>query len=360
MNFESQLISYGDLKKGIKVENDKFEIAYYEYECRRKTFLSNPYIPNDEETYMYLSLADGVPVGRTTLYKTRLKKGIDILPMSTGSALKVEDSYQKYGLGGEIFYYGYSLKNQKYLLAAGISPLALPLYKKLKYNIFEYPKFLLLKRTAPIYQKLGLKGFLLSLFSTITNGCLSVTRIYGSAQLRKYAKRYQIKRQEVIPDWVEEMILQDPHKYSEFHGKAWLQWNLDNNFKGDIRDIQRFYGVYQKERPIGFFMTKERFRPSTQGLKNVLVGSIVEWQSAVDSLDEYQLTLLALSTFSKDLNIIETATTDTATAKKLKACGFIHKGDAHIAFKDKSKELKDAGEQSLWRIRYGYADVILT
>ena len=35
-------------------------------------------------------------------------------------------------------------------------------------------------------------------------------------------------------------------------------------------------------------------------------------------------------------------------------------GCANITFKDKKKQYKDASDINLWRIRYGYADVLLT
>ena len=41
-------------------------------------------------------------------------------------------------------------------------------------------------------------------------------------------------------------------------------------------------------------------------------------------------------------------------------CGFIPHGFAHIGLKDKKKAYKDASDINLWRVRYGYADVILT
>jgi len=40
MEFESRIITYGDLRKGFHFDNDKYGIASYEYDTRRKTFLS--------------------------------------------------------------------------------------------------------------------------------------------------------------------------------------------------------------------------------------------------------------------------------------------------------------------------------
>ena len=109
-------------------------------------------------------------------------------------------------------------------------------------------------------------------------------------------------------------------------------------------------------------MTKERFRELAGGiLKNVLIGSIVEWGTALpDILTEEKLNKMAISTFSSCVDIIEFATTDLIVVKTMKKWGFISHGFAHIVFKDKTKKLKDTSDINLWRIRYGYADVILT
>ena len=148
----------------------------------------------------------------------------------------------------------------------------------------------------------------------------------------------------------------------EAHDHKWLQWNLDCNFRGLPRDIQSFYIIKKGNEPIGFFMTKERFREKAGGaLKNVHIGSIVEWGSKDEKkLGESEIYKMALTTFSADVDIIEAATADNDTVKKMKMCGFIPHGFAHIGLKDKKKAYKDASDINLWRVRYGYADVILT
>ena len=137
MEFSSRVITYGDLRKGLSFENDKYGIAYYEYETRRKTFLSNPCAGEDEDVFMYLVEADGVPVGRTMLFDTRLKIEDEIVPLFSGSGLEVEESFRKQAVGADILTVGRSIKKRNRLLSAGISDMALPLYKVTKYNIFE-------------------------------------------------------------------------------------------------------------------------------------------------------------------------------------------------------------------------------
>lgn len=360
MEFNSRIITYGDLRKGLHFENDKYGIALYEYETRRKAFLANPCAGADDDVFMYLVEADGVPVGRTMLFDTRIKIGDEILPLYSGSSIRVEDSFQKYGLGGEIFAYGGTIKKRKLNLSAGISDMALPLYKVTKYNIFEFPKLLRINNAKPLFGKYGIKSVFLSILGVLANFPLRFYYFLANGTTRKLRKQYALEKVTTIPQWVDEVTLNDGHKYAEVHDQKWLQWNLDHNFKGGKRDIQSFYIIKQNNNPVGFVMTKERFRENAQGMKNVLIGSIVEWGAYDENkLSESSIYRLALDTFSQDVDIIETATNNVATQKELKRLGFIHHGDAHIAFKDKTKQLTDSGDVSLWRLRYGYADVIL-
>lgn len=360
MEFSSRIITYGDLRKGLHIENDKYGIVSYEYEPRRKTFLSNPCTGADDDVFMYIVEADGVPVGRTMLFDSRIKVGDEILPLYSGSALKVEDDFQKYGLGGEIFAFGGTIKKRILNLSAGISDMALPLYKVTKYNIFEFPKFLRINNSKPLIGKFGVNGVLQSISGSLANVLLKVFYIFSKSKAKRLKKKYVLEKVTVVPQWVDDIVLNDSHKYMEVHDCKWLQWCLDNSFKGGEQDIQSFYIIKKEEEPIGFVMTKERFREETQGMKNVKIGSIVEWGSKdEETLNEADIYRLVLDTFSKDVDIIETATNIVDTQRVLKRMGFIHYGDAHIAFKDKTKQLKDAGDASLWRLRYGYADVIL-
>lgn len=360
MEFSSRIITYGDLRKGLEFDNDKYGIALYEYESRRKTFLSNPNLGNDDDTFMYLIEADGIPVGRTMLFDTRLKIGREIVPLYSGSALQVEDSFQRYGLGAEIFAFGRTIKKRKLNLSAGISDMALPLYKVTKYHIFEFPKLLRLQNSKPLIGKYGIKGVHQAIIGGVLNFFLKTFYFFTRTKTKKLKKKYTLEKVGQVPQWVNDVVLNDGHKYAEVHDHKWLQWCLDNNFKGGVEDIQSFFVIKQDGVPMGFVMTKERFREETQGMKNVKIGSIVEWGSKDENvLGEADLYRLVLDTFSKDVDIIETATNNANTQHALKRIGFIHHGEAHIAFKDKTKQLMDSGNASLWRLRYGYADVIL-
>lgn len=360
MEFESRIITYGELRKGFHFENDKYGIASYEYEARRKAFLANPNIGDDDDSYMYLKLADGIPVGRSIQFDTRLKVGDKIVPLYSGSALEVVESYRQYGIGGEIFAYSRRIKKRNILISAGISDSALPLYKVMKYTFFVLTRMLQLRDAKPLLGKKGITGITQKVLGAIVNGFLKCMGVLSSFKTRSLRQKFELRLVSVVPEWVDELTLNDGRKYCEVHDHKWLQWNLDHSFKSESKNKQSFYIIVRESKPMGFVMTKERFRANIQGMKNVTIGSIVEWGSMDENeLCEADIYRLTLETFSSDVDIVEIATNDTRTLKSVKRLGFIQHGEARIAIKDKTKQLTDIADITKWRLRYGYADVIL-
>lgn len=359
MDYRSRIITYSELRKGFVVDNDKYGIATYEQEARRIAFLNNPSGADDNDIYMYLALDGDVPVGRTFYFRTRLLIGDKTIYAYSGSGFEVEESYRKEGVGGYLMGDVMQIKGRNPSLAAGISDDAIPLFRRLKNIIFEFPRMMLLTDSKPLLEKFGLKGFLLSLLSTCCNIVLhtyyGVTRWFYSTP-----KGYRIDRMTTVPSWVDDIVLNDGHKYAEVHDQKWLQWCLDHKFTTNPRDCQNFFAIFQGDIPVAFFFTKVRFREEVKGMHNVLIGSIVEWGVAKDCpLREIDLYRMALSHFTKDVSIIQAASNDTVTIRSLKRMGFVHHGDNRITFKERKNAYSDASNEALWRLRFGYADLIL-
>ena len=356
MEFQEKLVSYEEVKSG-KIEGGGY--AKME-DARKAAFLANPNLADYSQSMMALLMADGKAVARIMLFDTRIKTGEGVFAAGSGSSLHVSKEYRKYNLGADLMM---QETPHDYRLFAGISDMALPLYKVMRYKILEYPRMMLLCNSRCILEMKGLKGIMLNITASLVNIPLRLLTAFNKARSRSLIKRFEVKKESVVPEWVDDMVLNDGHKYMEVHDKAWLQWNLDYHYKDDPQDIQSFYSIYKGGIPVGFFMTKERFRKNAGGqLKNLILAAIVEWgiDKNCKELDETILYKMALSTFTKNVDIIEFATTDLEVCKKMKRWGFIKHGFAHIAFQDKKKNCKDAGNIELWRIRYGYADVILT
>lgn len=362
MDIKQQYISYQEIKDGVSIECDNYGLAAYLGESRKEAFFHNPNLTNLSDCLLALVRVDGVVVGREMLFPSKVRAYDTESYAQSCSALDVDERFQHLAIGSDLFRYYTKVTDYPFVICSGISDQALPLYKVWRYHVLEFPRYMLLCRANSILNSLGLKGVVLKTFSLIPNVGIKLWSFVNSVRIKSKFKKFKLSKENIVPDWVDTITLDGKYKYMEIHDKEWLQWCLDYNFRNEPRNIQSFYSIYQNNKPVGFFMTKERFRESAGGkLKNILLGAIVEWGTFDDSiLSEDNIYKLALSTFSKNIDIIELASSNLNIGKKLRTFGFIKHGFAHIAFKDKSKKYIDASDINLWRIRYGYADVILT
>ena len=341
------------------MENDKYGITTYELESRRKAFLSNPSGWEEDDPYLYIAFDGNVPIGRTMFFRSRLKAGDVIIPIYSGSAFDVVESYRKEGVGGYVFWDGYKIEKRNPQISAGISDDAIPLFRRLKNVVFEFPRMMQLRDSKPLLKSKGFEGPLLVVVSGLFN--VALHSFYNLFELFSPIPRgYELRLMTQVPEWVDNIVLNDGHKYMEVHDHQWLQWCLDNKFTDVSQDRQSFYGVFRSDEPVAFFMINIRYRNEIKGIQDVVLGSIMEWGVSNNStLCEFDLYKMAKTVFPKDVSIIQAASDDICTLKKMKQWGFVHHGDARISFKDKKKKITDANDPSLWRLRFGYTDVIL-
>lgn len=354
-------ISYAELReKPIEVNDDRYGIAAYFTESIRQTFLACPAIEDESECAVLLLMDGDIVIGRDICFMTRLKIGDEIVPVHTGCSQMVCEEYQKIGAG--ILLFTANTHEDKVNFGALYTPMRVKMLKKQKRVVFDIPQYTKITNTQPIFESsFKLRGFLLKLVSWGGNFLLKLLEIPNRLRLRKLLKKYNIRKETLVPEWAGEMATNDGHKYMEYHDTKWLQWNLDYNMNGFPEDIQSFYSIWDKSgNPMGFFMTKERLEEEAGQYKNLIRGTIVEWASAdKDVLTEADLNLLAVSTFSSKVSRITTISDDPQTEKKFIKMGFRHRYDFQISFKDKIGLYTDAVDISNWRIRYGCSNAII-
>lgn len=280
MEVSNHIISYAQLRDGYKPENDKYGIASYEFEARKKTFLANPNLRDYNDTYQYIVLVDDVPVGRDSYYPTLMKLGKEYRTVLSGSSFEVYSEFRKYSLGLDLLMYYNSGIGYKQLLGGGLSAMAVPLHKKIKFTMFPIPTYLLRRNVGVFLQRFGFKGILLKTFSKFLNPIFNIKETVF-CKVEKSKKPFSIQRLKEVPKWVDDIVLNDGHKYMEVHNHQWLQWNLDHCFDDDERNYQEFYAVYNSEKPIGFFMNKIRV---VDKKNNILSGTVVEWGTVDESI----------------------------------------------------------------------------
>ena len=58
--------------------------------------------------------------------------------------------------------------------------------------------------------------------------------------------------------------------------------------------------------------------------------------------------------------MIFTLACESGTESQLKKMGYHERASFKIGVKDKKKQLKDVGDRSFWRLRYGYASMVFS
>jgi hypothetical protein len=367
INITSKRITYKELKAGTYKDayisqDDKFPVTGHLTSSFLNALIGWPDNDDDSKTFLYVFVDESnKEIGRVFLFGTRIRGGDTIYGAQTGCGLEVIEEYRGESIGAELLLFLSCNDEYNFTIAAGISQMILPMYRKLRYHLFEVPQYVKIQNSKYALKRYSLKGTILKVVSGLGNCLLKIMDIPNIIRLRKINKRIVIKKETIVPNWVSEMTANDGHKYMEVHDREWFQWNLDHNTNGYDEDIQSFYSVYDKNnRPLGFFMTKERYISYSGPKHGFITGTVVEWESCDKSvLSEADINLLALQTFSKKVDLILTLACESGTGSRLKKLGFVQRGIYYIGLKDKKKLLKDACNPNLWRLRFGYTNMVI-
>lgn len=356
-------ISYEQfINKYYQKYDDKYNLMSFIDENLRSTLLNCSSGNNMTKTALQLVLCEDTIVGRRLLYGTKIK--IDntfIYSQGSGSA-EINENYRGKGIGSKMR--DYTLNNDEYSfwIFSLLSTSCLNIMRKKENGctIFDFPQFIKLVNTEPIFASRGIKGFPLKVLKLFGNFVIRTLDIPNKIRLKKIKRNYVIRKDSIVPEWAGDMCLNDGHKYAEYHDAKWLQWCLDYNLSGQKEDIQSFYTIFDRSNhPVGFFMTKERLLKDVGKYKTMLCGTICEWASIDKDLTESDINLLATETFSKECYHILTVTDCIKTQKELSHIGFIPHGYMQMGFKDKLNQYPDMKDMSLWRIRFGCCNSIL-
>lgn len=354
--------TYKDFKQGFIVSNDPHGVGSYAVTpARHKAFVECPFVNDEDFVMLILARVDGVAAGRGMTFPTLFKAGDEILHGSGGSSLLVADEYRETDVAIEITTCSINRKRTSAVLSADFSKDGINVSRALRHNIFSMDKMMLARNSRFVFENAGFKGGALKMATAITNLFLRPITYLLDYRKPSRLKQYTVKEVSTVPEWVDDIVLNDGHKYMEVHDHRWLQWCLDNKFHDLPQNINRFFIVEKDGNPFGFFMTKERYGGiPVRNISPMLTGTIVEWGSKDEKeLTEYDLIRLAIPTFTESIDMIQIASDNKATIKQVKKHGFVHHGIHFIVHKDVAKRFKEAKDQSLWRLRFGYADSIM-
>ena len=351
-DYKNRVPFEGEDKYGILVENG--------ISNKMDVLMKNPYLEDYNQPLLLYVLVDGVLAGFDLSFPTRIRINGVVNNCWGGSSLYVHDNYRNHAIGAQILMYKMKQHPCDYTLSAGISKMALPLQKKMKSKCFEYPLLWQPRNVNFLFQMMKFnKGFSF-FFSFISSLFFRPVIGFYNWLSKRNTSDYSINEITDVPDWIQSVVENDEHKYAEYHGKEWFEWSLKNNFQLSDSDNQHLYSVVKDGKPHGFFMTKERTESVPEkNITKVTFGTICEWGIVDGSpLNEYDIVRMSLSTYSKNVDIIEVTTADSVIPLKIKKYFFFNHGTTNFAFRDYTKQCDDAADPTLWRYRRSFSDVV--
>lgn len=328
------------------------------------TLKANPFKDTDNIPTQILAKIDGEIAGSILCFPSKILVNNQEFTSNSGSSLYVNPLYRGHGIGTKLSIQRLNASKNKISLAAGLSHMSLPIFKKLGCTIFYPDRYILFINSKILYSK-WLKGIALSIISKLTNVILKIPLLWITLYTHLKVNRFCITQIKHATEDIEKIFNADTHTFKELHNIEWFNWHLDYNFSDDPRNHQDLYLVSKNNENIGFFMTKVRFKEKAgQGkLKNLLIGSIIEWGSINPQiLTDKELCIMAINKlYKKDkVDIIDIMTDDADTISFLRKSGLKKNGTGNFAiYTGEDSPLNKFPEykvQTNWRIRPATSD----
>lgn len=177
-------------------------------------------------------------MGRAYYFPTRLKLGDEFVEALSSSSLEVHNDFRHMAIGADIIVNSSMGNGYVLRLYAGISHMAQPMYKKMRFSFFELPQYLLRRKPVTVlFKHLGLRVSLLRPLVSLGN-YMANFRERRNARAEHLKHRFKVSRMDKVPGWVDEMVLNDAHPCKEVHDHQWLQWNIDSRFTDNPADVK--------------------------------------------------------------------------------------------------------------------------
>ncbi|MDR0940073.1 MAG: hypothetical protein LBN29_12145 [Mediterranea sp.] len=326
----------------------------------------NPSGHKDKEVCQILAIVNGDVAGCVNCFSSRLSiNGIEYHAQSA-SNLYVQDDYRKFGLGAELLMYIKDLHPTKNVIVAGISQMALPMYRILKYKLLKMPRYIFLRKSRCAVQSVlkneGKATKATFAITVVLDGLLWIHRSLLALFTKFRNRSITVERAIAIPDNISEMSANDGSSFMEVHDKKWFEWSLNYTLSMDSRNKKDFFLIRKKDKVIGFFMTKIEYNEAAGGgkFKDIYLGSVMEWGVLPDvQLSELDIQLLAIQSFPNDIDGVQIASANDKVQKKLRRLGLFHVGDTYMGFRFQTNKVDGIDDIHKWRMRLATGDTII-
>ena len=297
----------------------------------REFLIDHPLAESESDPVQIVATTGSQVVGRINLIAGRVQVDGQSAHVLWGSGLEVAEQYRHTGAGLMLMLRMGSIHPT--VCVVGISKVVTPLYEKLRWEIFPMRRHVLLRRSRPVLERLlgsgaatlarPFAGALLALHSGLVRAWISVRE-----------RGLHVEALEALPAELDAQLAAPRAPATCLRSSASVNWLLSHH-----TGTRRLYLVRGHDsRALGYFIVTTKFHASasSEGFKNLTLGSIKDWMVlAPGAIGELDLLLLATRELCRDaaVDAIEVCLPDDASGPTLRRMGFLAKGDLKFLFK---------------------------
>jgi hypothetical protein len=329
------VIRRGDLASGLLPNWDDPEGVSRLTPEKRAALLDNPLAMDDDDPVQLVGTRDGVVAGTLELFRGQIHVGNHAVPTIWSSGYLVPERFRSSLIGVLILLELHRLNPT--VGACGVSHLALPVVRRLKWRELVMPRYLLLLRSGPVLRRyLGGKA--------VVDAGSRVADLLLGGQRRLWQEVGGRRRPELRSEPVDRAPEELDAHLARLHrtgravphrSAAWLNWLLTHSFVQDPSMMSALFLVRGDDNALlGYFLVKSRFYPvaSQRAVRDVTLGSLQDWMIFDEArLKLPQLVVLAVRALERwSPDAIEVCTADEETGARLRRWGFPRAGDLRL------------------------------
>ena len=325
---------------------------------KRKALLENPLARGEDDPIQLVGTLDGRVIGRLDLVAGALDWNGEQVPCDWGSALYVPEEFRNTLMGVKLILALQRL--QPTVGASGVSRQVHPLYSNLRWLDFEFPRFVLLRRSRPIVERYVGRGVLGSSVRTIADAALRTHGTLLSAWTRLRLREFEADE---IPEATEAIASRLPFRDRAVVGHrsaAWMDWLLRSSFYEPPARRALFGVVGTDGQPAGYFLVRARTYEvvTEREFRNLHLGSLQDWAAFDPSLRFEHIALLAArELFKWNVDAVEICVPPDQSSAALARLGFVHVGSMYMLVNvSAGSPLRHLAEREAWRLRPAEGD----
>ena len=303
----------------------------------RDFLLNHPLAGPDEEPLQIVAMVGDQQVGKITRIPGRLVIDGEHQTMGWGAGLYVDPEYRSTGAGALLLLRFQSL--EPLAAVVGVSHAARPLYAKLGWSTLPMQRYVLLRRSRSVLEKL-LHPHMAMVAKPFVDSALWCYGQVIKVILKLRGQGYHTKQVDALPPDLERHFHNTQKPVVCFRSTGWVNHTLAA-FPHSEEDRQELRLVLDRSgQVVGYFAVTIRLHESASatGFRNLRLGSVKDWMSFdAERIDDASIVLLAVgSLLDQKIDAIEVCAPDSAVGSKLRQLGVVRRGELLMIYKASS------------------------